>query len=236
MEENKSCTDGQCRRTNCLCAAAPFVAGVLVALAFGWWVFPDMMYSEQHQPILFKHSAHITRENQSCSKCHTFRADGSFTGAPNIETCAACHATMKPAKLPAGASAQQKAEFKALKLLEEHLASGKPFEWQIHQAQPDNVFFSHAAHMEKCYKCHLTMKGALDLGTPQQPEKLCMQCHPSIAELDKVPPVKVNILTDYTQKTMKMWACEHCHAHPAHYNDGMSNRTVANNACLTCHK
>ena len=80
------------------------------------------------------------------------------------------------------------------------------------------------------------MKGKLNLGSPDNPEKLCRTCHPSLEQLDKGIAVESNILTDYSSTTMKMWECEECHALPGHfYNDG-KGRTAANNACFTCHK
>jgi hypothetical protein len=237
MEENKHCTDGKSSRLCCACGAAPFLIGVLVALAFGWWIFPDLIFSKQSQPFFFSHAVHVETGGMSCADCHSFREDGSFTGIPSLETCAGCHADIMTAEPGPDSGPAEKAAYAAEKFfVEEHVRTGKPIAWKVHQHQPDNVFFSHAAHFNKCFTCHLTMKGKLSLGTPGDPQKLCMTCHPSLEQLDRGIPVESNVLTDYSRTTMKMWQCEACHAHPGHfYNDG-KGRTAANNACYTCHK
>ncbi|MDL2316513.1 cytochrome c family protein [Desulfovibrio sp. OttesenSCG-928-A18] len=208
-----------------------------MALAFGWWVFPDLIFSKQSQPFYFSHNIHMEKVGTVCSDCHSFRADGSFTGVPALGTCAGCHGEIQTDEPSAASTPAEKAAYEAEKFfVEEYVAKGREVPWLRHQYQPDNVFFSHAAHFSKCYSCHLTMKGSLSLGTPDNPDKLCMTCHPSLAELDKNIPVAVNVLTDYSASTMKMWECERCHALPGHfYNDG-KGRTAANNACYTCHK
>jgi len=237
MEENKHCTDGGKGRSKCACGAVPFLVGAIVALAFGWWIFPDMLFSKQTQPFFFSHSVHLTDVGATCADCHSFREDGSFTGLPTLAACADCHADVMTEEPGPGATAEHKARYEAEKIfVEQYVNQGNEVPWLAHQVQPDNVFFSHAAHFQKCYTCHLTMKGRLNLGTPEDPQKLCMTCHPSLEELDRNPPVEVNALTDYSRTTMKMWECEKCHAHPGHfYNDG-KGRTAANNACSTCHK
>jgi hypothetical protein len=211
--------------------------GAIVALAFGWWIFPDMLYSKQAQPFFYSHSVHINDVGLDCADCHSFREDGSFTGLPTLANCADCHAEIMTEVPGPGATADHRARYEAEKIfVEQYVSQSKEVPWLVHQYQPDNVFFSHAAHFNKCYTCHLTMKGKLNLGTPEKPQKLCVTCHPSLQKLDKNVPVEVNALTGYSRTTMKMWECERCHAHPGHfYNDG-KGRTFANNACSTCHK
>ncbi len=259
MEENKHCAGGPSGRSKCVCGAAPFLIGVAVALAFGWWVFPGLLFSKQSQPFFFSHAIH--KEQKACADCHTLREDGSFGGFPKLETCMECHQdSLLTAEPDANATPAEVAAYKAEKtFVEEYVIPGKEVPWVAHQKQPDNVFFSHSAHFQKCYTCHLTMKGRLNLGTPADPEKLCMTCHPSLAELDKNIPVQKNMLTGYSSTTKKMWECEKCHANPGHFsNDGVElpqgadhsvagklrsvnphvqkGRTAANNACYTCHK
>lgn len=234
MEENKSCTNGRGTCSTKKSGVGPFIVGLVVALAFGWWVFPDMMFSEQTQPILFKHSIHVDKKGLECSKCHFLREDGTFTGNPNIETCVECHNNVTTIEKPGlMATAGEKSRYK---LVTEYIATGTPIEWEPYQYQPDNVFFSHAAHFNGCFSCHLTMKGKYDLGTPDDPNKLCAQCHLSNADRDAKNAVERNVLTGYSKTTMKMWECESCHAHPGHYTNDGKGRTSANNACFTCHK
>ena len=237
MEENKNCSDDKKCRPCCVSGALPFLIGAVVALAFGWWIFPDLIFSKQSQPFFFSHTVHVNTVGASCADCHSLRDDGSFAGLPTLETCSSCHEEIVTEEPGPGASAEARAAYEAEKVfVEQYVKTGKQVPWQVHQTQPDNVFFSHAAHFNKCYSCHLTMKGRLNLGTPDDPQKLCMTCHPSLEELDKGIPVEKNVLTDYSRTTMKMWECESCHAHPGHfYNDG-KGRTAANNACYTCHK
>ncbi len=236
MEENKHCTGGS-GRLCCVGSAAPFLIGLLVALAFGWWIFPDLIFSKQSQPFFFSHAVHVDTVGASCADCHKLREDGSFSGLPSLATCAGCHEDIVTAEPGPTSTPAEKAAYAAEKaFVEGYVKTGAAVPWQVHQKQPDNVFFSHAAHFQKCYSCHLTMKGRLNLGTPDNPQKLCTTCHPSLEELDKGIPVEKNILTDYSRTTMKMWQCEACHAFPGHfYNDG-KGRTAANNACYTCHK
>lgn len=199
-----------------LSSAAPFILGLVLALTFGWWIFPGLMYSAKHQPVEFKHSTHI--EQLDCSDCHFLREDGSWAGFPSTETCAQCHSDLL------GDSPAELAYFR------DYVEKEKEVDWLLHQYQPDNVFFSHAAHQAKdCAVCHLEWD-------PEQNEQFsmndfCKTCHPSVEELDAGKPVYENRLTGYSKTTMKMWECERCHANPNHY--GMTN---SNNACYTCHK
>ncbi|HMB32161.1 MAG TPA: cytochrome C, partial [Desulfohalobiaceae bacterium] len=75
-------------------------------------------------------------------------------------------------------------------LLNEYIKKERQVPWKIYQKQPDNVYFSHAAHQE--YKC--------------------IQCHPDIGHSESLPPVYKNKLTGYTKQTMTMDTCEKCHA------------------------
>jgi uncharacterized protein with PIN domain len=261
MEETKNCTKGCAERSKWLYGAGAFLFGLVVALAFGWGIFPDLLFRERTQPIAFNHTIHADTQEISCFTCHSFRADGSFSGLPTVETCAACHQEMPP-EPAADASPGEKESWAKRKILmtqyiytqnqkelsletnqrrsdiltPENILNDREIVWEAHQRQPDNVFFSHAAHYEACFTCHLTMKGDLNLGTPEDPRKLCMKCHPSVEELTRNIPVQENILTGYSRTTLKMWQCESCHAFPGHFSDDGAGRTVANNACYTCHK
>jgi nitrate/TMAO reductase-like tetraheme cytochrome c subunit len=237
MEKDKHGASGDSRRCCCICGAAPFLVGALVALAFGWWIFPDLIFSKQPQPFFFSHAVHVEKVGAACVDCHSFRGDGSFTGLPKLAACADCHSDIQTAEPDAKSSPSERAAYAAEKhFVETYVRDGKEVPWLAHQKQPDNVFFSHAAHFSRCYSCHLTMKGRLNFGNPDNPRKLCMNCHPSLEELDRNAPVESNVLTGYGRTTKKMWECESCHAHPGHFSDDGKGRTAANNACYTCHK
>jgi hypothetical protein len=197
--------------------AAPIVMGLVMALSLGWWVFPSLLFSEKRQPVAFSHKTHLEEAGQSCTDCHFLREDGSFSGIPKAAVCENCHT---------GALGETQAE---LDYIENYVEQAKEVQWFVHQKQPDNVFFSHAAHSSQtCGSCHTDF--AADSETP---EALCMQCHLSTAELDKRPAYRENRLTGYSKTTMKMQQCEACHAHPSHYGE---EGAEANNACYTCHK
>jgi hypothetical protein len=145
----------------------------------------------------------------ACSDCHYFREDGTFAGLPTTEECASCHTDVM------GSDPEEE------RYVEEYVTPGKEVKWLVYQMQPDNVFFSHAAHSEEtCNQCH-------DFST----RELCNQCHPDVAGMDDPPVYKENKLTKYSSETMKMWECERCHAHPDHYGV-----TRSSNACFVCHK
>lgn len=197
-------------------SAAPFFLGLVLALTFGWWLFPGMLFSEKQQPVPFKHSTHVEGQGLQCSDCHYFREDGSWSGFPSTADCASCHSSVLSAD-------KTDADY-----VRDYVEKGKEVEWRLHQYQPDNVFFSHAAHMPaNCAMCHAEYD-------PEHEDfdqvAYCATCHPSAKELDNLP-IMENRITGYSKTTMKMWQCERCHANPNHF--GVSN---ANNACYTCHK
>ena len=223
MEEKKcSCQpndnneQGCCTKKKC-CSQAPFIIGMVVSLVFGWAIFPDLLFSQKEQPVKFTHNTHVVGQSLECSSCHTLREDGSFSGLPKQESCESCHSS---------AQGETKAE---LDYIKNYVEKGKEVEWLAHQKQPDNVFFSHAAHdLKNCIKCHRQWEA----------QDVCKKCHVSLEELDKGLVYKENVLTGYSAKTMKMWQCEECHAKPAHWRDNekIKNKARANNACYTCHK
>lgn len=203
-KQQKDKNAGSC----CVYGAAPFILGLILALTFGWWAFPNLMYSQKQQPVAFNHAVHI--DLMECADCHYLREDGIFAGIPSTADCASCHVVRQ-------GDSRAEADYIA-----NYVDFEKEVDWLIHQKQPDNVFFSHAAHwLENCQTCHVDFTE----------KELCTQCHPSVEELDKQIPYLENRLTGYSKKTMKMWQCERCHALPEHY--GITN---ANNACYTCHK
>ncbi len=193
----------------------PFILGIAMAAAFGYYVFPEYMMEEKKQPMAFNHITHIENAGMVCTDCHFLYEDGNFSGVPGTAACAECHS-----------SAITESEVEARFILD-YVDRGNEIKnkWLIYQKQPDNVFFSHAAHnFDTCTQCHP------DLYETEQ--DLCNQCHPDVASTTKPPVYEENKLSGYTKYTMKMPTCESCHAHPDHY-DGM---TRANNACFTCHK
>lgn len=212
MEEKRAHnadTGGQC---SVLGGFLPFGLGLVLSLLVGWWLSPKLLFSEQSQPVAFNHKIHKEEAGMTCSDCHYFREDGSYSGIPTTKECADCH------EFPVGSTAKER------EYVNEYVKKGQEPDWKVYQMQPDNVFFSHAAHsLENCGKCH----------TDWTEKELCSTsgCHPDIGDSETPPKYSENRITGYSASTMKMWACEYCHAMPDHraYN-------ANNNACFTCHK
>ena len=201
--DNQSCGRKTCRVRGMM----PFLLGLAVALVFGWWLFPELLYSEQEQPVKFTHKSHVTDAGLDCSYCHHLRADGTFSAFPSTKECAVCHRVLL---------GDSKAE---RTFWNDYVRTGKEVNWLVYQKQPDNVFFSHAPHsQETCNNCHNFSK-----------KELCSFCHPSMGQ--GTPVYKQNRISGYSKDTMKMWQCERCHANPNHLA-----ATAANNACFVCHK
>jgi hypothetical protein len=173
-----------------------FVVGLIGGLVVGWVVFPQVLYSTQPQPLTFNHVAHIEAGGMACEDCHQFRPDGTYAGFPGVDKCAECH--QSPI-----ATGDTKTEEK---LIAEYIQPGKDIPWVSYTRQPDNVFFSHAAHVK--------------MG-----QMKCTECHQDVLKEAKTPPVKIDRLTGYGKETMKMYVCEDCHA----------AKNVPN-GCDVCHK
>ncbi len=124
-----------------------FFVGAATVLAFGWVVFPYILYKPVDQPIQFSHVAH-TGDNVGlkCESCHIFDKDGHFFGIPTIDKCRSCHLK------PMGISKSEAT------LAIEYVAPSREVPWVIYLKQPQNVFFSHATHVKlagiECQTCH----------------------------------------------------------------------------------
>lgn len=155
--------------------------GFVGALVVGWIVFPKLLYSRKEQPIRFSHPVHAA-QGLGCKDCHRLGPDGRLSGLPTTQSCAECHGEESGEDSPAGREIDR--------LVKTYVKTGARIPWLVYQYQPDNVFFSHAAH---------TMFP-------------CERCHPHVATMDTPPPYLENRLTGYSKDTMQMWQCERCHA------------------------
>ncbi|MEE9569986.1 MAG: menaquinone reductase multiheme cytochrome c subunit QrcA [Candidatus Binatia bacterium] len=171
-----------------------FVVGFAGALFVGWVIFPQLLFSTKYQPINYNHAIHQEEADMTCEDCHDFREDGSYAGKPKLEQCIECH------EEPVGETEAE--EF----FISEYVEPGKEVPWISYTKQPDNVFFSHAAHV-------------------QLAEMECTECHRDVEKETIAPPVRVNRLTAYPNELMKMYVCEDCHA-----------RQNVPNGCAVCHK
>lgn len=127
-------------------AHAPSLFGVAAALVFGWWIFPELLYTSIDQPIQFNHAAHVASAGLSCTDCHTIGEKGRFAGLPTLAQCTGCHA-----------EAIGETEEERL-FVENHVKTDREVAWHVYARQPDNVFFSHSVHTTvggiECKRCH----------------------------------------------------------------------------------
>lgn len=159
-----------------------FFVGLIGALVVGWLGFPKLIYSEVAQPITFNHVVH-TKEGMACADCHSNGKDGQFL-LPTTASCASCHAE------PEGKNKEVD------KFVNEYVKKNKEVKWAVHQYQPDNVYFTHAAHAGF----------------------QCTRCHPDVASTTKAPAVMRNRISGYSKTTMPMPECERCHAETGQSN------------------
>ena len=154
-----------------------FLSGLVGALIFGWVVFPNLLYSKKNQPVNFSHVAH---GSEDCESCHSLRADGTYSGIPRLSRCRECHE-----------SAQGNSEAEA-RFISDYVEKNREVPWKVYVWQPDNVYFSHAAHKGQGMEC--------------------TRCHRDVSKEEKLPPYRQNLITGYSISTMKMVECEKCHA------------------------
>lgn len=199
----------QGRRGTAICGRFALAGGLATGLAAGWLLLPQLLYSEHPQPMNFDHAVHTEAGGMECAECHGFRADGSFTGIPPVGVCAGCHSE------PLGESAAE------LFLVTEFVEPEREIPWLVYAQQPQNVYFSHVAHVRLA-------------------EIECAVCHGPRDTTQPLPPVEVNRISTYSRNiwgpriagggpqpwdSMKMSDCSGCHA-----------RRGVQDHCLMCHK
>lgn len=185
-------------------------AGVLFGAAIGWFLFPQLLYRSEPQPLQFSHLVHTGEKGgMACTDCHTTNEQGRFQGIPATAKCAECHAA------PMGTTENEK------NLVEQYITPNKEIPWHIYARQPDNAYFSHASHV--------TIGGMK-----------CEACHGPHGSTDSLRVFQVNRVSGYSRdiwgknisgigsdpwEGMKMDKCVRCHAEQ-HRHDG----------CVACHK
>jgi menaquinone reductase, multiheme cytochrome c subunit len=177
-----------------------FIIGLAIGLGAGWLLLPELLYSEQEQPMDFNHAIHAEDAEMSCEDCHVFREDGSF---------ADCHDEAL------GESESER------RLVDEYVVPDVEIPWLIYSRQPQNVYFSHAAHV-------------------QLAEIECRRCHGDQGVSETLTTLETNRISTYSRRiwgsrisgggsepwdSMKMNDCSDCHA----------ERGVKDH-CLMCHK
>ncbi|MGD9176024.1 MAG: cytochrome c3 family protein [Desulfobacterales bacterium] len=193
-----------------------FILGLAASLIVGWVVFPKVLYSQKKQPIEFNHVLHNELVEDGCESCHFFREDGSYHGVPKLEQCIECHEEVN-------GEDPEEARF-----VNEYVANNREVPWLIYSRQPQNVFFSHAAHVKM---------GEMD----------CVTCHGHIGESESLPIYKQNRISGYSidiwgrnmsgikrnsWDRMKMDDCAECHR-----NESVNQNSVQTlrGGCFVCH-
>ena len=193
-----------------------FILGLAASLIVGWVVFPKVLYSQKKQPIEFNHVLHNELVEDGCESCHFFREDGSYSGVPTLDQCIECHEEVN-------GEDPEEARF-----VNEFVANNREVPWLIYSRQPQNVFFSHAAHVKM---------GEMD----------CVTCHGHIGESESLPIYKQNRISGYSidiwgrnisgikrnsWDRMKMDDCAECHR-----QEGVNQNSVQTlrGGCFVCH-
>lgn len=206
--EQRHLDDAATRRLPRVAGRLCLLAGVLAGLGLGWLALPHWLYSSQQQPLAFPHDVHVAGQEMACADCHFLREDGSFSGVPTLAACADCHE-------------EAMTDDPAEQWLVECLATGRTVQWLSYSRQPQNVYFSHASHLELA-------------------QIECRRCHGDHGESAELPAVQINRISTYPRNiwgpriqgggpepwdSMKMSDCAACHA----------ERGVQDH-CLMCHK
>ncbi len=174
-----------------------FGAGLLAALGAGWLGFPRVLYESRPQPVAFSHKVHAETAGTKCEDCHEIRPDGTFAGIPRLEKCAGCHAA------PMGSTAAEK------QFIDSYVTPQRDVNWWVYARQPENVYFPHAAHVQRA---HLS----------------CAQCHGDHGQTNSLRPFEADRISGYSRdvwRGMKMDDCVRCHR-----SRGLEK------SCLDCHK
>ena len=194
-----------------------FMFGLIASLIVGWVVFPQVLYSQKKQPVDFNHLLHIDQVDDDCESCHFFRDDGTFSGVPELSQCIDCHEEVN------GEDPEEE------KFVNEYVAKYREVPWLIYSRQPQNVFFSHVAHVK----------------TAQMD---CVTCHGDIGESESLKVYEENRISGYSRDVwglnmagfkrntwdrMKMDDCSECHQ-----KEGVNQNSVQTHkgGCFVCHK
>ena len=194
-----------------------FFVGLIASLIVGWIIFPQLLYSQKEQPIDFNHALHNELVEDGCESCHFFREDGSYHGVPKLDQCIECHEEVN-------GEDPEEARF-----VNEFVDNNREVPWLIYSRQPQNVFFSHAAHVKM---------GEMD----------CVTCHGHIGESESLPIYKQNRISGYRRNIwgkniagfkrnswdrMKMDDCSECHQRE---NVNQNSVQTLKGGCFVCHK
>jgi hypothetical protein len=193
-----------------------FSLGLIASLIVGWVIFPQVLYSQKRQPVDFNHALHEKEVDNSCERCHFFREDGTFSGVPTLAQCIDCHEEVN------GEDPEEE------KFVNEYVAKGREVAWLIYSRQPQNVFFSHVAHVKNA-------------------QMDCVTCHGHIGESESLKIYEENRISGYSRDIwgrniagikrnswdrMKMDDCSECHRKE---NVNQNSVQTLKGGCFVCH-
>ena len=180
---------------------------------------PARKISKRHLPLLKQSHRPKPRPAgpaTSTARPCTWREDGSYSGVPTLAQCLECHEEVN-------GEDPEEALF-----VNEFVANDREVPWRVYSRQPQNVFFSHAAHVKMA-------------------EMDCVTCHGPIGESESLPVYKENRISGYSidiwgrnisgikrnsWDRMKMDDCAECHR-----NEGVNQNSVQTQrgGCFVCH-
>ena len=193
-----------------------FILGLIASLIVGWVIFPKLLYSQKKQPVDFNHALHNEEVEEGCESCHFFREDGTYSGVPKLAQCIDCHEEV---------NGEDPAEEK---FVNEYVAKEREVPWLIYSRQPQNVFFSHVAHVKMA-------------------QMDCVTCHGDIGESESLRVYQENRISGYSidiwgkniagikrnsWDRMKMDDCSECHVRE---NVNQNSVQTLRGGCFVCH-
>ena len=193
-----------------------FILGLIASLIVGWVIFPQLLYSQKKQPVDFNHALHNEEVEDGCESCHFCREDGTYSGVPKLAQCIDCHEEVN------GEDPEE------AKFVNEYVAKEREVPWLIYSRQPQNVFFSHVAHVKM---------GQMD----------CVACHGHIGESESLRVYQENRISGYSidiwgkniagikrnsWDRMKMDDCSECHVRE---NVNQNSVQTLRGGCFVCH-
>jgi hypothetical protein len=140
---------------------AVLVAGFVVGCAF-------LSGGGEEEGLAFGHREHVVEQGLSCTDCHRKAETDDAPGMPSMRQCMLCHEELD-------------AEKPAERRIDTLFVEGKLRRAESRAAYPDELVFSHLAHVERaqdCNACHA------DVETNDHPSRLhradmddCTSCH-----------------------------------------------------------
>ncbi|MEX0887221.1 MAG: cytochrome c3 family protein [Phycisphaeraceae bacterium] len=153
--------------------------GLYVPVVIGFGLSADTLWRgyAPAQPVPFSHALHAGELGMDCRYCHTTVEDASFAAIPHTQVCISCHS-------PEDNIAGVRKNSELLGPVHASYETGESVEWIKVHDQPDYVYFSHSAHVNRGVSC--------------------VECHGRVDRMERV----------YMAENMSMAWCLDCHREP----------------------